>query len=108
MIDKRLLTDKVTVKKVRSDDFFGDESYSLPIILSHVRFDRKVVRSGVNNATSNERGGTIFVYPKYNPIKIDDSWLNAIVKDNHGEYTVVGYSVNYLGRKVFSYEIEVV
>ncbi|EID19830.1 hypothetical protein HMPREF1043_0867 [Streptococcus anginosus subsp. whileyi CCUG 39159] len=39
---------------------------------------------------------------------IDDTWLGAIVNDGSRDYIITGYQPNYLNKKIFSYEIEVI
>lgn len=112
MIDKRLLEDSVTVEFINERDEWGKITYKDPVALDYVRFDRthRLVNGGVrdNNSTSENRG-VIIVYPKFNDdVVVDDTWKNAKVIDDHGEYTIKEYQVNYLFGKVFSYELEVI
>ncbi|MBF0709728.1 MULTISPECIES: putative minor capsid protein [unclassified Gemella] len=113
MIDKRLLTDSVTISLAGSKNEWGEVTYQDEFELSNVRFDRRIVSK--DNKTTNihnsfrDKPGIIFIYPKFTPVTITDEWLDAIVKDEYSTYRVVGYSVNKLyGDKVFSYEVEVV
>lgn len=41
-IDKRLLKDVLTIKKVADKNDYGDEVYSEPLTIKNVRFDRSV------------------------------------------------------------------
>lgn len=108
MIDKRLLQDTITVKKLEGKDNYGDETYSTPMTVKPVRFDRSVSVVGTNNSKSRNKSGVIFIYPKFANVTVDDSWLNAIVNDNQRDYIVKGYQPNYLNGSIFSYEVEVI
>lgn len=108
MIDKRLLQDVVTVRKVEGKDDFGDVTYSEPLDIKSVRFDRSVAVAGTNNSKIRQKVGVVYIYPKFVSVTVDDSWLGAIVNDGVRNYTVTGYQPNYLNGKLFSYEIEVV
>nr|DAX81190.1 MAG TPA: Minor capsid protein [Caudoviricetes sp.] len=108
MIDKRLLQDTITVRKVADKNDFGDESYSDPLSVKPVRFDRSVSVVGTNNSKTRQKAGVIYIYPKFASVTVDDSWLGAIVNDGARDYTVTGYQPNYLNGKVFSYEVEVI
>ncbi|HFI0682435.1 TPA: putative minor capsid protein [Streptococcus suis] len=111
MIDKRLLVDSVTVKKVVGLDEFGKESYAEPFHLQPVRFDRDVdIRGGRNHNPNVSKPGVIFNYPAHTGIKVDESWLHAKINDGTRDYEVVGYKVhpNPYDRRIFSYEIEVI
>ncbi|HEL1573265.1 TPA: capsid protein [Streptococcus suis] len=108
MIDKRLLKDVVTVRKVEGKDDFGDISYSDTLDVKPVRFDRSVVVTGSDNSKTRRKVGVIYVYPRFADVTIDDTWLGAKVNDGMRDYTVTGYQPNYLNGKIFSYEIEVI
>lgn len=108
MIDKRLLKDAISVRKVAGRNDFGDVSYSDPLDIKLVRFDRSVSVTGTNNSKTREKAGVIYIYPKFANVTVDDSWLGAIVNDGARDYTITGYQPNYLNGKVFSYEIEVI
>lgn len=112
MIDKRLLTDTVTVSLAGEKDKWGKITFKEPFKVKHVRFDRSSLDKTTNtqnltNITRN-KSGTLFIYPKFNNIVVNDSWLQAKITDQHGEYKVISFETNYLGRKVFSYEITVI
>ena len=112
MIDKRFLTDTVEVSLAGEKDKWGKITYKEPFEIKFVRFDRSSLDKSTNtqnltNITRN-RSGTIFIYPKFANVVVDDSWLQANITDEHGEYKVVSFETNYLGRKVFSYEITVI
>lgn len=108
MIDKRLLKDVISVRKVAGRNDFGDVSYSDALDIKPVRFDRSVSVTGTNNSKTREKAGVIYIYPKFANVTVDDSWLGAIVNDGARDYTITGYQPNYLNGKVFSYEIEVI
>lgn len=108
MIDKRLLTDAITVRKVADKNDFGDVSYSDSLDIKTVRFDRSVQVVGTDKSKTRQKVGVIYIYPKFANVAVDDSWLGAIVNDGVHDYTITGYQLNYLNGKVFSYEIEVI
>lgn len=108
MIDKRLLQDVVTVRKVEGKDDFGDVKYSDPLDIKPVRFDRSVQVVGANNSKTRQKVGKVFIYPKFVDVTVDDSWLGALVNDGVRDYLVTGYEVNTLNGKIFSYEVEVI
>ncbi|HEM3171395.1 putative minor capsid protein [Streptococcus suis] len=107
MIDKRLLQDVVTVRKVEGKDDFGDVTYSDTLDIKPVRFDRSVAVTGTNNSKTRQKVGTVYIYPKFASVTVDDSWLGAIVNDGVRDYLVTGYQPNYLNGNIFSYEVEV-
>lgn len=108
MIDKRLLQDVVTIRKVDSKDDFGDVRYSEPLDVRPVRFDRSVAVAGTNNSKTRQKVGVVYIYPKFANVTVDDSWLGAIVNDGKRDYLITGYQPNYLNGTIFSYEVEVV
>lgn len=108
MIDKRLLTDTVIVQKVQKENDFGDLTYSEPLAVKHVRFDRSSSVSGANNSKKKDRTGTIFIYPAISGVKVDNSWDEATVSDGANTYIVKSHEPNYLNGKIFSYEVEVI
>ena len=112
MIDKRLLKDKITVKKVTDKNDFGDETYSEPITVESVRFDRSISVSGsrgkYTNSKIRQNAGVIYIYPSVSNVTVDDSWLEAVVSDGERDYTITGYQPNFVNGKVFSFEIEVI
>ncbi|HFU4076820.1 TPA: putative minor capsid protein [Streptococcus suis] len=107
MIDKRLLQDFITVRKVEGKDDFGDVTYSDPLDIKPVRFDRSVAVIGTNNSKIKQKVGVVYIYPKFANVTVDESWLGAIVNDRERDYLVTGYQPNYLNGKIFSYEVEV-
>lgn len=108
MIDKRLLQDVVTVRKVEGKNDFGDVTYSDPLDIKPVRFDRSVAVIGTDNSKTRQKVGKVFIYPRFVDVTVDDSWLGALVNDGGRDYLVIGYQPNYLNGKIFSYEIEVI
>ncbi|WP_017767667.1 MULTISPECIES: putative minor capsid protein [Streptococcus] len=108
MIDKRLLTDTISVRKVAGKNIYGDESYSDPSDIKPVRFDRSVQVVGTNNSKTRQNVGKVFIYPRFVDVTVDDSWLGALVNDGVRDYLVTGYEVNTLNGKIFSYEVEVI
>lgn len=108
MIDKRLLKDAISVRKVAGRNDFGDVSYSDPLDIKLVRFDRSVSITGTNNSKTRQKAGVVYIYPKFANVTVDDSWLGAIVNDGARDYTITGYQPNFLNGKIFSYEIEVI
>lgn len=108
MIDKRLLTDTISVRKVAGKNNYGDESYSDPSDIKPVRFDRSVQVVGTNNSKTRQNVGKVFIYPRFVDVTVDDSWLGALVNDGVRDYLVTGYEVNTLNGKIFSYEVEVI
>lgn len=108
MIDKRLLKDAISVRKVAGRNDFGDIEYSDPLDIKQVRFDRSVSFTGTNNSKTRQKAGVIYIYPKFANVTVDDSWLGAIVNDGARDYTITGYQPNFLNGNIFSYEIEVI
>lgn len=112
MIDKRLLTDTIQVKLIDDVDMWGKHTHQEPFTVNFVRFDRLTVdktekASKLTNTVRN-RTGNIFIYPRFSKVKVNDSWLQAQITDEHGTYEVVSYQVNYFNGKVFSYEVNVI
>lgn len=112
MIDKRLLTDTIQVKLVDDVDMWGKQTHQEPFTVNNVRFDRLTVdktekASSLTNTVRN-RTGTIFIYPRFSKVIVNDSWLQAQITDLHGTYEVVSYQVNYFNNKIFSYEVNVI
>ena len=112
MIDKRLLTDSVSDSIIGEKDKWGKFTYQEPFELHNVRFDRSSIDKSINTQSltniSRLKLGIIFIYPKFNNVVVDDSWLQANIRDKHGEYKVISFETNYLGNKVFSYELTVI
>nr|DAT78781.1 MAG TPA: Minor capsid protein [Caudoviricetes sp.] len=108
-IDKRLLVDAVTIQKQTGEtDGWGKVTLDAPITLKPVRFDRKYQTQGTQNNRTASRPSVLFVYPKYCPIVLDETFENAIVNDGKREYrvtTVIPVSHPHNG-KIFCYEVE--
>lgn len=112
MIDKRFLTDTVEVSLAGEKDKWGKITYKEPFEVKNVRFDRSSLdkstsTQNLTNITRN-KSGTLFIYPKFNNVVVNDSWLQAKITDQHGEYKVISFETNYFGNKVFSYELTVI
>ena len=108
MIDKRLLQDTINVQKVQEKNDFGDLTYSEPLTVKSVRFDRYVSIKGVDNSKTKDKTGTVFIYPSISKVNVDDAWLEAIISDGSRDYIVKSIQPNYLNGKLFSYEIGVI
>lgn len=113
MIDKRLLIHSVTIEKVEGVDEWGKESYSKPLKLAPVRFDRSVETKHVDKVHNEEKTsklGTVYVYPTACKTPIDDSFLNAKVSDGMGDYRVTKITTEYhpMNGRVFCYELDVI
>ena len=109
MIDKRLLVDNVTIRKITgSKDGWGKDMMESPVTLKPVRFDRQYQVQGTQNNRKESKPSTLFVYPKYCPIVLDKTFENAIIKDGEREYRVTSVvPVSYPHKqKVFCYEVE--
>jgi hypothetical protein len=108
-IDKRLLVDTVTIQKPTGEtDGWGKPTLEEPITLKPVRFDRKYHVQGTQNSRAEFKPSVLFVYPKYCPIVLDETFENAIVNDGKREYrvtTVIPVSYPHNG-KIFCYEVE--
>lgn len=108
MIDKRLLNDSIEVYLKQTVNEYGDETYQSKFDVDHVRIDRDIRQSTSGKNLTDNHVSTIFIYPRFNDCQVDDEWLGAKIFDGMYTYRVVGYRVNYLGNRVFSYEVEVV
>lgn len=109
MIDKRLLVDAVTISKITGGkDGWGKDMTESPVTLKPVRFDRQYQVQGTQNNRTESKPSTLFVYPKYCPVVLDDTFENAIIKDGKREYRVTSViPVSYPHKqKVFCYEVE--
>ena len=107
-IDKRLLKDVITIKKVTDKNDYGDEVYSEPLTIKNVRFDRSVGITGNHNSKSRQKQGVIYLYPSLSFVTVDNSWMGAKVNDGIRDYTINGYQTNHYDGEVFSQEIEVI
>lgn len=112
MIDKRLLKDSISVSLAGEKDSWGKVEYQQPFEVENVRFDRSLIDKSINTQSLTNitrlKSGTIFIYPKYSNVEVDDNWLQAKISDLHGEYKVIGIETNYFRGKVFSYELTVI
>lgn len=112
MIDKRLLTDTIQVQLIDDVDMWGKPTHQEPFTVNFVRFDRfvadKTDKTIKLTNTVRNRTGSIFLYPRFSKVIVNDSWLQAQITDEHGTYEVVSYQVNYFNGKVFSYEVNVI
>lgn len=112
MIDKRLLKDSISVSLAGEKDSWGKVKYQQSFEVENVRFDRSSIDKSINTQSLTNitrlKSGTIFIYPKYSNVEVDDSWLQAKINDYHGEYKVIGIETNYFRSKVFSYELTVI
>ena len=110
MIDKRMLTDSVTIKKTVGEDDWGKEAYSEPLLLSPCKFDRAFSHSGSGNHRSESNSSTVIVYHKYCPVKLDKSFVGGVVEEDGISYVVKNIIPQYhpLTKKLLAYEIEVI
>ncbi|WP_164683834.1 putative minor capsid protein [Streptococcus hyointestinalis] len=111
MIDKRTLIDTVTIQKPSDQkDSWGKVVLADKITLSPVRFDRQFSVQGTQNNRKESKPSVLFVYPKYCPVVLDDSFENAIVNDGKRDYKVTSIiPVSYPHKqKIFCYEVECV
>lgn len=110
MIDKRMLVDSVEVTLVGPPDKWGKQTELSTLALKNVRFD---VATNLNSANRNSNinlTSTLFVYPKYCNVTVDDSWLDAKVIYAGHEYTIQSYEtlLHPFSQRVFCYEIGVI
>lgn len=111
VIDKRMLVDAVTIKKLTGEtDVWGKVIYDEPITLKPVRFDRTFNVSGSANNRSESKPSVLFVYPKHCPVALDESFENGVINDGKRDYKIRSVTPVYYPRrdKVFCYEIEVI
>lgn len=111
VIDKRMLVDTVTIKKLTGEtDVWGKVTYDEPTTLKPVRFDRQFNVSGSTNNRSESKPSVLFVYPKYCPVVLDESFENGLINDGERDYKIRSVIPVYYPRqsKVFCYEIEVI
>lgn len=110
MIDKRMLVDSVKVTLVGPPDKWGKKSEVLTQTLDNVRFDVATNLNSANRNSNINRTSTLFVYPKYCNVVVDDAWLDAKVVHNDHEYTVQSYEtlLHPFSQCVFCYEIGVI
>lgn len=110
MIDKRMLVDTVTIQKPAELDGWGKQTYSEPVTLKYVRFDRSTAHTGSGQGRNEHNFSVLMVYPKYTPIELDDSWLNGRVNDTHRDFIIRKIIPQYhpFKRTILCYEIEVI
>lgn len=111
MIDKRLLIDSVTIEKVIGRDEWGKEAYGDKLSLSPVRFDRSTTLKHNSQNAKDEierKPGIVFVYTKFCPVSLDESYIDGRLTDGNLSYRVVGLIPISLFKKQIGYEIEVV
>ena len=110
MIDKRMLVDSLTAKKVIGKDGWGKPIYSEPVALSPVRFDRSIATIQANKADQWRKTGTVFVYTRYVAEIFDESWLHGVINDGDRDYTIVAIAPQYspFTLKVLCYELDVI
>lgn len=111
VIDKRMLVDAVTIKKLTGEtDGWGKVMYDEPTTLKSVRFDRQFNVNGSTNNRSESKPSVLFVYPKYCPVVLDKSFENGLINDGKRDYKIRSVIPVYYPRqnKVFCYEVEVI
>lgn len=110
MIDKRMLVDSVAITLVGPPDKWGKQTELSTLALNNVRFDVATTSNSSGRNSNINRASTLFVYPKYCNVVVDDSWLDAKVVHNGHEYTVQSYEtlLHPFNRQVFCYEIGVI
>ena len=110
MIDKRMLVDSVAITLVGPPDKWGKQTELSTLALNNVRFDVATTSNSSGRNSNINRASTLFVYPKYCNVVVDDTWLDAkVIYDGH-EYTVQSYEtlIHPFNRQVFCYEIGVI
>lgn len=110
MIDKRMLVDSVEVTLVGTPDKWGKQTELSTLKIENVRFDVATNANSSGRNSNINRASTLFVYPKYCNVVVDDTWLDAIVIYAGHEYTVQSYEtlIHPFNRQVFCYEIGVI
>ncbi|MDK2844124.1 MAG: hypothetical protein PWP69_916 [Enterococcus sp.] len=110
MIDKRMLVDSVEVTLVGPPDKWGKQTELSTLALNNVRFDVATNLNSANRNSNINRTSTLFVYPKYCNVTVDDSWLDAKVIYAGHEYTIQSYEtlLHPFSQRVFCYEIGVI
>lgn len=110
MIDKKMLVDSVEVTLVGPPDKWGNQTELSTLKIENVRFDVATNANSSGRNSSINRVSTLFVYPEYCNVVVDDSWLDAKVIYNGREYTIQSYEtlIHPFNRQVFCYEIGVI
>ena len=107
MIDKRMLVDTVTIQKPSSVDKWGKETFSEPITLKNVRFDRSMSHIGSGQNRNENKTSVLLVYPKITPIELDDSWLGGRVDEAFIIRKIIP-QYHPFKKTVLCYEVEVI
>lgn len=110
MIDKRMLVDSVAITLVGPPDKWGKQTELSTLVLNNVRFDVATNSNSSGRNSNINRVSTLFVYPKYCNVVVDDTWLDAKVIYAGHEYTIQSYEtlIHPFNRQVFCYEIGVI
>lgn len=110
MIDKRLLTDSVTIQKVTDRDTYGKATYDPAIELSPVKFDRNFSHQGTGSHRSESKPSVLLVYPQFTPVTLDKSYNGGKMICDGEEFIIrqVIPQKHPFTKKVLCYEIEVV
>ena len=110
MIDKRILVDSVAITLVGPPDKWGKQTELSTLALNNVRFDVATNSNSSGRNSNINRASTLFVYPKYCNVVVDDTWLDSKVIYAGHEYTVQSYEtlIHPFNRQVFCYEIVVI
>ena len=110
MIDKRMLVDSVAITLVGPPDKWGKQTELSTLALNNVRFDVATNSNSSGRNSNINRASTLFVYPKYCNVVVDDTWLDSKVIYAGYEYTVQSYAtlIHPFNRQVFCYEIGVI
>lgn len=110
MIDKRLLNDTVTIQKITGKDKWGNETYSEPMELLNVKFDREVGLVGTGSNRGETKASVLFIYPIYCPVTIDDSYKNGKINDGQRDFIIRKIIPQYhpFNKSILCYEVEVI
>ncbi|MDZ5592031.1 putative minor capsid protein [Enterococcus cecorum] len=105
-----MLVDSVAITLVGPPDKWGKQTELSTLKIENVRFDVATNANSSGRNSSINRVSTLFVYPKYCNVVVDDSWLDAKVVHNGHEYTVQSYEtlLHPFNMQVFCYEIGVI
>ena len=105
-----MLVDSVEVTLVGPPDKWGKQKELSTLTLGNVRFDVATNLNSANRNSNINRTSTLFVYPKYCNVTVDDSWLDAKVIYAGHEYTIQSYEtlLHPFSQRVFCYEIGVI
>lgn len=105
-----MLVDSVAITLVGPPDKWGKQTELSTLALNNVRFDVATTSNSSGRNSNINRASTLFVYPKYCNVVVDDTWLDAKVIYAGHEYTVQSYEtlIHPFNRQVFCYEIGVI